>query len=618
MFAADSPGPRPAAANEPQANAEEKAVATTQRLELEPPRPGTPFASPLAAQFEQVDPLKSGWQTEALGDEISHQLKVLGKLISHPDTINKNSLAAVATLEVDVERLRPNGMKLVFQDRCLVVARPVSERGPLPLDLVTGIDGMTIALRDLVGAFEPSGELRVTFKAFRVARADDAEGLDDVEDTVTSSAFYQATGMTKEGRRQQNATWHCSWTRDNPEQTPKLVSITVVDFEEVSLQGGMERLFSDCTESVLGDNSSFRDQLVYGIDHWRSRIEKHWGIEVTGYQGLALGDVNGDGLDDLYVLQPGGLPNRLFVQSPDGTATDRSAAAGVDWLDRSNSALFVDLDNDGDQDLVVATDDNLLFLANDGTGRFQRKLTRHPHAIPRSLCAADYDLDGRLDLFVCYATPVVRFAERVAALPLPIHDANNGARNVLYRNEGNWSFRDATAAIGLDVNNRRFSWAAAWEDYDNDGDQDLYVANDFGRNNLYRNDNGRFVDVAPTAAVEDSSAGMSVTWGDYNQDGSMDLYVGNMFSAAGNRIAYQRRFQGELDEGARRTFQRHARGNSLFENANDGTFRDVSPVAAVSIGRWAWGSLFADINNDGWEDLLVANGYVTQGDTRDL
>ena len=194
--------------------------------------------------------------------------------------------------------------------------------------------------------------------------------------------------------------------------------------------------------------------------------------------------------------------------------------------------------------------------------------------------------------------------------------------NWLFRNDGKLTFTDATSQAGLDENNKRFSFAAAWEDYDNDGDIDLYVANDFGRNNLYRNDNGRFTDVAAPAGVEDVAAGMSVTWGDYNRDGRMDLYVSNMYSSAGSRVAYQRRFLPDSDQATRSLFQRHARGNSLFENlappadSSGPAFLDVSAEAAVVMGRWAWASLFVDINNDGWEDLMEANGMRT-GDTAD-
>ena len=163
-----------------------------------------------------------------------------------------------------------------------------------------------------------------------------------------------------------------------------------------------------------------------------------------------------------------------------------------------------------------------------------------------------------------------------------------GARNRLLRNEGNWAFTDVTAETGLDAHNTRFSFSAAWEDYDNDGDLDLYVANDFGRNNLYRNDNGYFTDAAAEAGVEDIAPGMSVTWGDYNRDGHADIYVSNMFSAAGNRIAFQDRFQPRLDTTDRALFQRHARGNSLFLSRGDGTFSDTSIASGATMGRWAW------------------------------
>ena len=192
-------------------------------------------------------------------------------------------------------------------------------------------------------------------------------------------------------------------------------------------------------------------------------------------------------------------------------------------------------------------------------------------------------------------------------------------KNHLLANLGDWRIEDVTEAAGLDVNNQRFSYAASWEDFDNDGDLDLYVANDFGRNNLYQNNDGRFTDIAANAGVEDISAGMSVSWSDYNQDGLMDIYVGNMFSSAGNRIAYQRQFREGLDAGANRALKRHARGNSLFQNGGDGTFQDVTLSAGVNMGRWSWSSHFADVNNDSHEDLLIVNGMVTSAeDTGDL
>jgi hypothetical protein len=188
----------------------------------------------------------------------------------------------------------------------------------------------------------------------------------------------------------------------------------------------------------------------------------------------------------------------------------------------------------------------------------------------------------------------------------------------LFENQGAFQFVDVTNRCGLDVNNRRYSFAASWEDFDLDGDMDLYVANDFGRNNLYLNEGGKFRDVAAERGVEDMAGGMSVSWGDCNQDGHMDIYVGNMFSAAGNRVTYQRRFIGGRTVDSSSGIQRMARGNSLFIGDRSGMFTDVSEAAGVTMGRWAWSSKFADLNNDGREDLVVANGFFTNQRADDL
>ena len=139
-----------------------------------------------------------------------------------------------------------------------------------------------------------------------------------------------------------------------------------------------------------------------------------------------------------------------------------------------------------------------------------------------------------------------------------------------------------------------------------------------GRNNLYRNNSGKFTDVAGEMGVEDMSAGMSASWSDFNRDGYMDLYVSNMFSAAGNRITFQRQFKPSITSEMKAQYQRHARGNTLFQGTKEGEFQDVSNEKEVTMGRWAWGSRFVDLNNDGWEDLIVANGFITTDDTGDL
>ncbi len=184
--------------------------------------------------------------------------------------------------------------------------------------------------------------------------------------------------------------------------------------------------------------------------------------------------------------------------------------------------------------------------------------------------------------------------------------------------EDSWKFTDVTDEVGLDKNNDRFSFAVAWEDYDNDGDQDLYVANDFGRDNLYRNDNGHFVDVSNDAGAEDAASGMGITWGDYDRDGWFDIHVSNMWSSAGGRIAFQPKFMPEADSVVKRRMQSMARGNTLLKNEQNGGFEKTSADSGIEFGRWAWASMFADINNDGWEDLVVANGFLTGDQTGDL
>lgn len=401
-----------------------------------------------------------------------------------------------------------------------------------------------------------------------------------------------------------SATWECVWSKD---PLPRLVSLKISRFETVFSKGPW---FIDATRSVIGDSPRFEAQTLLGIDHWARRITRIGDLALTGHHGLAVGDVNGDGLEDLYVCDGGSLPNQLYLQQKDGTAREAAAEWGVDWLEDSRSALLIDLDNDGDQDLIVATIAMIAFAENLDNESFQLRGGFPGAPYPFSLSAADYDSDGDLDLYACvYSAGDDSVSGKrgfEASSPVPFEDANNGGRNVLLENLGEFTFADSTKESGLEEHNTRWSFAASWEDYDRDGDPDLYVANDFGRNCLYRNDGGKFTEVAAASKVEDIGAGMSVSWGDFNRDGRADLLVGNMFSSAGQRVAGQRNY------GEERT--RMARGNALFAGAKEG-FRDVSLESGITTGGWAWSSGFVDLDNDGWQDLVTTNGYLSN--TRD-
>ena len=402
-----------------------------------------------------------------------------------------------------------------------------------------------------------------------------------------------------------SASWLTSWTDTKP---PKLINLTVKNFETIISEGPW---FHDVTNTVIGKNSRFEPQVLHGIDHWAQRITRIGDLSLAGHHGLAVGDVDGDGLEDLYVCDGGSLPNQLYLQQPDGTAKEVALDWGVAWLEDSRSALFVDLDNDGDQDLVVATIAMIAFAENLNNQAFKLRGGFPGAPYPFSLSAADFDLDGDLDIYTCiYGVgnqPKKRGFE--ASSPTPFYDAENGGRNVLLSNLGGFQFGDVTREVGLDQNNTRWSFSASWEDYDRDGDPDLYIANDFGRNCLYQNNNGQFSNIARRAGVEDIAAGMSVSWGDSNRDGAPDLLIGNMFSSAGQRVSYQRNYKAGK--------KRMARGNTLFIASKDG-FQDASIASGITNGGWAWSSGFADLNNDGWQDLVVTNGYLSNSRDDDL
>ena len=200
---------------------------------------------------------------------------------------------------------------------------------------------------------------------------------------------------------------------------------------------------------------------------------------------------------------------------------------------------------------MVTTHAPLLFL-NQGDGTFRHKadafrFQSQAQGTFTGIAAADYDLDGRVDLYLC--TYIYYQSEDQYRYPVPYYDSENGPPNFLFHNEltseGGGRFEDVTGRTGMSENNNRYSFAPAWCDYDGDGWPDLYVANDFGRNNLYRNTNGRFRDVAAAAGVADVGPGMSAAWFDYDGDGRPDLYVSNMWTACGQRIVEDEAFTGK-------------------------------------------------------------------------
>ena len=557
------------------------------------------------------DPSRDGWATEAFVLRAKPSLDGVAAMLDGRVTPDVAGARRLVTDGFVAGNLLPPDAREVFRQGPLEVRRaeardgtPRAERGPAAL--VAALD----ALRSGLG---PEAEISVDTKVVAVEiEADEVRTVQDVS----------IRGRNTEGPIGVHATWRAVWALPTGDEAPKLARLEALLFEQTSLRRAAGPLFEDATAAVLGGDAAWQ-QLARGFDQWAERIADWPRYENLATPAIAIGDVNGDGRDDLYLGQQAGLPNRLFVQQADGTAVDLSVAAGVDWLDDTRGALLIDIDDDGDQDLAVAGIGGVALAENDGTGRFELRGALATADDTMSLAAADFDEDGDLDLYVTSYFQNVRVGdERGAYIPAAsnsfvYHDARSGGPNSLWRNDGDWSFRDVTTEAGLEHENHRYSLAAAWEDYDDDGDPDLYVANDYGPNQLFRNDGGRFVDAAREASAEDSASGMGITWADYDHDGDMDAYVSNMFSAAGRRVTQQARFKAH-DPEIRRVLQRFARGNTLLRNDGEGTFADVSVEAGVHRGLWAWGALFVDVDNDGWEDLVVPNGYLTTDDTGDL
>ena len=429
---------------------------------------------------------------------------------------------------------------------------------------------------------------------------------------VQTDVRYTLVGGKIDGSREQRiGLWRIHWSHDAASNW--LATKWIFTTETVAKTAAP--LFADVSNTAFAGVESYRTQLLHGVDHWRSVLDAASGIDVYGNNGIAAGDFDGDGRDDIYICQPSGLPNRLYRNRGDGTFEDVTEQAGVGVLDATACALFADFENKGLQDLLVVTASGPLLFLNRGDGRFQFKENAFAFAAPPQgtfthAAAADYDRDGRLDVYFCLYSYYLGLDQY--HYPSPYYDARNGPPNFLFRNEGGGKFTDRTAASGLSAENDRFSFACAWGEIAGNGGPDLYVANDFGRSNLYRNNgDGTFACVSEDAGVNVPGAGMSACWFDSANSGKQDIYVSNMWSAAGQRVSRDDLFHGNDTPAIRSAYQGHARGNSFYRNRGAGKFESVAESSGVAMGRWAWSADAWDFDHDGYADLYIANGYIS-------
>ena len=318
---------------------------------------------------------------------------------------------------------------------------------------------------------------------------------------------------------------------------------------------------------------------------------------------VSVADFDGDGRPDLYFTNSRfGEPNALYHNKGDGTFDEVAATAGLADLNKpgegvSMGAVWGDFDNDGREDVLVYRYGFLALFRNvDGTRpggtRFEDVTAQaglHRWVNSNGAIWLDYDRDGLLDLYVtAYFRDVdLWHLATTKIMHNSFEFATNGGKNLLFQNLGGGKFEDVTDKMG--VGSTRWTLAAASADFNGDGWPDIYLANDYGPEELYLNDRGRTFKLTTAGLESESKSGMSATLGDAFNRGRLDAFVTNISE------------RGYLFQ------NNNLRLNQMLET---GRFRNVAEGAIADAG-WAWGAQFGDLNNDGANELFVANGFIS-------
>jgi len=334
--------------------------------------------------------------------------------------------------------------------------------------------------------------------------------------------------------------------------------------------------------------------------------------------GIAVADVDGDGLYDIYfVNQVGG--NELWKNLGGGKFKNITEEAGVGLSDRiSVAASFADIDNDGDQDLFVTTvrGGNVLF-ENDGHGHF-KDITKEAglDLVSHSSGAVflDYDNDGLLDLLVCNVGQYTSDEKGADGQYVGLPDAFFGHLHperyeypVLYKNMGHNKFKDVTRELGLHPQ----GWCgdASFADLNGDGWPDLLILNMQGPSHYYENVGGKkFVDKTAEYFPETPYGTMGIKFFDFDNDGRVDLFLTDMHSDMFEEVGPEReKMKSQVHPSE--DFLKGAKifGNAFYHQLPGGKFAEISDQLGVET-YWPWGPSIGDINADGWDDIFIPSG----------
>ena len=325
---------------------------------------------------------------------------------------------------------------------------------------------------------------------------------------------------------------------------------------------------------------------------------------------LLVRDLDGNGFPEVVLAGK----NRVYVNHGGGNLEARRLAPRLDTV--LIAALFVDLDGDGQVDLVGADGGGLVVVRGSGRVPMDAEPWHQPLPgleNPFSLAAGDVDGDGDVDLWLGQYKVPYRFGQ----MPVPYFDANDGFPSFLLVNDGRGTFRDVTVDAGLGGKRFRRTYGAGFVDVDGDGDLDLVNVSDFAGVDLYRNDgSGRFVDVTASAVSEPWVFGMGLVVADMDRDRWPDLMAIGMNSAVADRLDSLGLglpgFEAHREHRARLAY-----GNRWWRNRGDGTFGMDPRARQLAATGWSWGAVVADLDNDGDDDFHVVNGHKSGASARD-